>query len=482
MYDIEVKIASKNGWMTPAESRAYYGKYSRGIVTVHWWGGGEGANMHDAIVNYLLGSASRGASSSNYIVSDNKITMSVHPDNVAYASTSGNPVSISIEFQPTLSAEGYKKGGWLIRELEKRYGVDMQVLPHNYWNSTQCPGTISLDRLVQEANKWATGQYEPAPVTPTPTPSPTPVNLTFSTITPSTYVANKPTTNLFQINKDTWAEIGIVKSFPKGEKIDIYGVVKNSKLNTEWYVTKYGYDNKLPNGFSKADLDLYVAPVPVPAPEVLPVVTEITPTKKMYTLANAKLLNIKDMGIVKTFPLDTPIDVRAKATYAGKEYYLTEYGFTNKTNQGFLIGDLKDKETLPIPQPPSEVPEWRRNLQDQDDTKYWLKEDHKLIDITTGKPAVTNGMETTFEKDDEFVSSARTKVGTTEYRITDYSFKKGIMHGLPIDKLTLTAPGVPNIDPIPTPTDPVVSANVVIAFLQTIQAAIAAFIATLGKK
>src|SRR5690606_17621289 len=119
--------------------------------------------------------------------------------------------------------------------------------------------------------------------------------------------------------------------------------------------------------------------------------------------SNAKLLNIKDHSVVKTFALDTPMEIVAKALWQGKEFYLTKYAYDNKTNQGFLVGDLKaDKEpanpepTPPTPEPPvePEQPEWKKNLRDIDDTKYWFKNDQKLIDITTGKPAIVNGTKT----------------------------------------------------------------------------------------
>ena len=37
MYPIEVKISSKNGWQYPNEAKAYYGRYDRNGITVHWW-------------------------------------------------------------------------------------------------------------------------------------------------------------------------------------------------------------------------------------------------------------------------------------------------------------------------------------------------------------------------------------------------------------------------------------------------------------
>lgn len=160
MYPIEIKLASKNGWFTPQESNGYYkARYAREGITVHWWGDGSGANNHDNIVNYILVQAQEGIKSVNYVLSDNKITMLVNPDNVAWASQGGNPTTVSIEFQPTLGAEGYKKGGWLINQLEQRYGHRMSLYPHNHWFATSCPGTIDINRLRAEADKWGAGGY-----------------------------------------------------------------------------------------------------------------------------------------------------------------------------------------------------------------------------------------------------------------------------------------------------------------------------------
>jgi hypothetical protein len=123
MYPIEFKICSKNGWFTPSEAKSYYGRYDREGVTVHWWGNGQGADGHDGIVNYFLSQAQAGAKSVNYVVSDNKITLMVGPDDVAWASQSGNPTTVSIEFQPTLGAEGYKKGGKVSSASSRADGI-----------------------------------------------------------------------------------------------------------------------------------------------------------------------------------------------------------------------------------------------------------------------------------------------------------------------------------------------------------------------
>lgn len=391
MYNIESKPAAKAVWFTPSEARSYYGKYARDGITIHWWGDNTGANNHDNIVNYFL---RRTDGSVNYVLSDNKITMMVDPDNVAWTSQSGNATTISIEHQPTLSAEGYKKSGWLVWQLEQRYGKTLKLYPHNYWWSTQCPGTLSLDRIRQEADKWKRGEYN----TPAPTPPTAAANLEWIKFaSPVVYKTNKQPTSLWDFNKTAWNQFTQpVKTFGLAETFVAYGRVINHTLNATYLVTEYSFTKKIANGVNEADLSLPVQPVPPPTP---------------------------------------------------------------------------------IPAPEPEKPEWVKNIRDIDNTIMWVKQDCELIDITTGKPTGTKR----FAKDEEFVASALTSVGKTEYRLTDYSYKKGVYSGVPTDNLTLTAPGVPNIPPVPQ-VPATIDKNVVIAFLETIVRAITNFIDSLRKQ
>lgn len=454
-YTIENKPASKNGWFTPQEARNYYGRYDRHGITWHWWGGGERADKHDNIVNYLLGNAQRGVSSVNYVVSDRKITMSVGPDNVAWTSQSGNPVTVGVELQPTLGAEGYKKAGWLAAELAKRYGGDRKYYPHKYWNATQCPGTISLDRIRQEEDKWQRGDYNKKPA-----PAP---KWNFVAKKGKAQVKGTGADGLWVLKSPQLSGQGVT-IVAEGTLMDFVGYVTNGDSvngNKKWWKNVYG------NYFSAAYSPEYVAPAPKPTPSPTPppkpaptdpVASPVKPVV-MYTLANAKVLNIDDRKVLKTLPLNTPIDVAGECTWKGNKFYLTKWAMDNKKLQGFLVGDLKEsKDPAPVeptpnpkptPTPEPDDPEWVKNLRDIDDTEFWLKEDTPLVDITTGKPAVINGEEFVLNKDDSFVASALTVVGKKEYRITDYSFKKGIFNGVPTDSLTLTPPGVPDIDPVP---------------------------------
>jgi hypothetical protein len=152
MYEIEQKICSKNAWFTPQEALEYYGRFSREGITLHGWGGNETADKHDNIVNYFLKQAEAGIKSPNYVLSDNKITCMVDPDMVAWCSTKGNPTTISIECQPNLGDEGYKRLGWLIKMLEGKYDHRMSLYPHKYWQPTSCPMELSIDRARQSAD------------------------------------------------------------------------------------------------------------------------------------------------------------------------------------------------------------------------------------------------------------------------------------------------------------------------------------------
>jgi hypothetical protein len=374
MYDIEIKPCAKSGWYTPEEARRHYGKYGRDGITVHWWGDGTGASNHDNIVNYLNGRGAKGeAPTANYVLSDIKITNMVSPDNVAWTSGNGNATTIGVETQPTLGNEGYKKWGWLVWQLEQRYSRRLALYRHSNWMSTACPGTISLDRIRQEADKWARGEYNPTPPTPVP---PATAQLEWSTIPAREYRTRKQPTMLWNFDKTSWAAITAVKPYNQGDPVNIYGQCVNKTLGATYLVTKYSYDKKIANGFNIVDMELVEQPAPTPLPPE------------------------------------------------------------------------------PVPEPPVPDPaEWEKNLRDVDDTKYWITEDCQLWDIAGNKPA-EGKFAKSFKKGDEFVAGATTFAHNMDWRITQYSFDKRFYNGLPINKLTLTPPSVPDVPPVPQPPTP----------------------------
>lgn len=284
-YTVEIKQASKNGYHTPSEARAYYGRYDRAGITVHWWGDGTGASNHDNIVNYMNNQAAAGNKSVNYVLSDNKITLCVSPDNVAWASQSGNPTTISVETQPTLGAEGYKKWGWLVDQLEQRYGRSLPLYPHSQWFATACPGSIDLNRIRAEANKWKTGQYDPKPPVVLP-PVPPPV-ITLppppQVVLQITDIVNKKVklirqANLWDLHFAKYADAKAVKSLPAGTVIEVSAEAKHP-LGSTYYLSEYSHSKGISQGINVKDCeDVKAVPIPTteppaPIPTPIPVLT-----------------------------------------------------------------------------------------------------------------------------------------------------------------------------------------------------------------
>ena len=302
-YPIEIKICSKNGWQTPAESQAYYGRYSRDGIAVHWWGDGTGASNHDNIVNYISNKAVNGTGSANYVLSDNKITLLVSPDNVAWCTFAANAYTISIEFQPTLGAEGYKKAGWLINELEGRYGKTLYLKGHNALvGGTVCPGTLDIGRMRAEADKWKSGGYNPPVVVPTPPVTPR-VDISYSVLpTPITYKVNK-NTNLWDFNTATWAGFKAVKPLNQNDIFTVYAIADNHSTKSHYGVTEYSYTRKITNGVNMADLDLVpdpVQPFPTPPEPPKPPVTPPAPVEPPVVDPDRNAVIAFLLGLVKS--------------------------------------------------------------------------------------------------------------------------------------------------------------------------------------
>lgn len=305
-YGIEIKLMAKTGYHTPAEAKAYYGRYNRTGVTWHWWGDGTGASNHDNIVNYISGKARAGTGSVNYVLSDNKITMGVNPDNVAWCSQAGNPTTISVELQPTLGAEGYKKAGWLLDQLEQRYGRSLQSFPHKHWFATACPGTIDINRIRAEADKWKRGDYDPKPPvvkppTPSvPTPKPTPtVKLEVKNVTDTTVKLTKDA-SLWDLGFAKYADAKEVTKLPNGSDFGVSAVVTHP-LGSKYYMTEYSYSKGISTGVNVKDTD---HPDPdklndpiSPPPVVVP--TPVTPSNPVPIDPKPPVVN-PDAGVPDT--------------------------------------------------------------------------------------------------------------------------------------------------------------------------------------
>jgi len=360
MYQIEVRLANKNGYHTPDEARRYYGKYSRSGVTIHWWNTPQAVkdSDHDNIVNYILNKAVNGSGSVNYVLSNNKITLLVNPDNVAWASQGGNPTTVSIECSPHLNAEGYKKLGWLINELFNpntgRYKQNPGYWKHSDWFQTQCPGTISMDEIKNSVAKWFDGQWD-------------------DIVEWKRNLKELPLQTLFACDDQTplrnLNNVGeVIKNFGKGTPFAIKGMTTVGGY--QYYLTQYSFDNGQPNGMAFSELqatDPNAVPVPEPKPEPQMAFTlwkdggVYVPNKtpiQLYDISTARGLG--EIKPIKEFNPTDQIGIAGSVrnSFIDEDFYITRYSFDNKRATGFRATDLEVYvPPRPIPDPPEEPTE-----------------------------------------------------------------------------------------------------------------------------
>lgn len=139
----------------------------------------------------------------------------------------------------------------LIRDIEKRYGINPQVRGHKEISATtSCPGvnigTSQSGWLKNVINNVNDPSY------------PHPIDWTTEAI-------KLPQTTEYELIRDT-ALFNIdtgerVKEFKKGDRLDLDYQYKNFLL------TAWSFDRKIKNGFRLEDLTVYTAPQPDPIPE-----------------------------------------------------------------------------------------------------------------------------------------------------------------------------------------------------------------------
>lgn len=265
-YEIEVKLASKAGYFTPAEARNYYGKYDRSGVTYHWWNSpdriGGGAADHNSIVSYLNGRAAQGqAPTVNYVASEPKLTLCISPDNVAWTSSNGNATTIGVECSPHFTEALYKKLGWLHDQLEQRYNRTLAIYVHFEWQPGTACSPLVKQKIRDYANWWKEQRNMPAPV-PVPTPPKPTVTLQISDI-PNKKVRLVRDANLWDLAFKTWADAKSVKTLPAGTIIEVSANAKHP-LGGNYYLSEYSYSRGVGNGINVKDCEDYTDPVAPP--------------------------------------------------------------------------------------------------------------------------------------------------------------------------------------------------------------------------
>ena len=225
----------------------------------------------------LWQNASRRASSNYGIGTDGRIGCYVQEEDRSWCSSSAANDNVAITIE--VANDGGANTNWhvsdkainslinLMVDICKRYGIKKMnftgnangnLTLHKYFTSTACPGPYlegKMPWIASQVNKKLTSGDSSKP------------KLVWTKFDkPATYICNKQPTNLWNFDSITWSGCKSVKTFNKGDRVDIYGSVLNESLNAVYLLTEYSFTKKITNGFNKVDLDKIVQPAPAPTP------------------------------------------------------------------------------------------------------------------------------------------------------------------------------------------------------------------------
>lgn len=332
---------------------------------------------------------------------------------------------------------------------------------------TICSADLPVEEIWNRATQIINSSNNPTP------PPVTKADLVWEKLAkPVTYVFNKQT-NLWNFNSTTYAGMVAIKSFPEGDRVDIYGKVTNKSIGSTYLLTEYSYTQKITNGFNQADLDVYVAPAPVPTkPEWERNLKDITPVKLQVLTTQTPIVNLLDGSIVKQLGGGTWVDFVKTTTVGGVEYLISSWSAEHGVANGIKRADVGVPEA-----PGNEKPEWLDKWYDIEDVDMYARADTDLINLEDGSTVKV------IERGTKIRVASMTEWFSHKYAITQYSTEKKEGRGIRLDDLDLKP--VTEEPTTPAPEQPpikTVDVNIVIAFLNTIKKLITDFIASLGGK
>ncbi len=439
----------------------------------HWWDDQTRFPSFDGVVATLMNAARQ--ASAHAVVGDGVVQPLVRPQDASWATGNANPFTVSIETDPQIIYMwwdgGDKAKARRIFDTLAEYIADMgwqnlQWFPHKKWMQTGC-NPIDWGSVMARAKEIWNQKYGTAP-----TPQP-PVNASIEYVklpAPVQYIANKQPTKLWNFNQTDWSGFGNgVKDFNKGDQITIVGKGINKNLNREYYMTEYSFNARIPNGFSTADLDAYVAPAPVPVtPEWQKNLKDITPVKLTVLTAQTPLINLNDGSTIKQLGQGTVIDFVKSTVVGGVEYLLSSYSATNAMPNGVRRADVG----VPAQPPVNEKPEWLKNWKDIEDVFMYARADTDLVDLEDGHTIKV------IKRGEKIEVASTTEWHGQKYAITKYSTDKQFGQGIRIDDLDMkpVGDGTPT-EPAPEQPSTQPDMNAVKAFLKMLGDLIAAFLA-----
>lgn len=404
--------------------------------------------------------------SSTYIVTDipGVIYQPVNLDNTSYADGSWASNSRSV----TCEHHGDWRNGYRNETVIQNSALllawlrDIGVV--NHWYRHREVSTLytlcSADLPVDEIWSRATTIIQQANTDVSPTPPATSAKLTWTKFdTVKKYVFNKDA-KLWDFNQTAWSGFGDgIKGFNSGDMVDIYGQVVNENLKSVYYLTEYSFTKGVTNGFNKADLTEYIAPVDT-TPEWVKNRKNIEAVKLMVLPAQTPLYSLLDLSVIKNIAQGTWIDFIQSTTVQGKEYLISSYSGQNGLPNGIL------REAVGVPAvEPNEKPEWLKNWQDIADVTMYARCDTDLVNLEDGSTIKVVPLGTAIE-----VASSTEWFGH-KYAITKYSTEKMEARGIRIDDLDMKPIDTSGTPVPPAETQPeikTINANVVIAFLESL--------------
>ena len=209
-------------------------------------------------LRFLWGDPNRNASSHYYVgIAPNPVEQYVSESDTAW--TDGNRASNARSI--TIETRGDWRFGYnsqetldnliaLVKDIRSRYpGIEYQI--HRDVSQTVCPGDLPVGLV------WKATEPE----------APRKANLRLDI--PDKKVVLIRDTNVWDMSFTSFAGARAVTALPAGTVIDVAGEYDHPLSKTDYYLSKYSWDNNLNNGISKADCIDYV-PRPVEVPVDLP--------------------------------------------------------------------------------------------------------------------------------------------------------------------------------------------------------------------
>lgn len=431
-----------------SQTKAFYGR-PRTIEfgAGHWWDDPSVNPSFNGVVNTLMNPARQ--ASAHAVVGDGVVQELVRQEDTSWATGNANPYTVSIETDPQIYVGGAKAErimATLAEYIADKGWHNLTWRPHKYWMQTGC-NPIDWSEVMRRAKETWQNKYG-TPSTPPPAQNANIEWVQFDK--PVQYIANKQPTKLWNFNQTDWAGFGNgVKDFNKGDQIVIFGKGINKNLNREYLVTQYSFEKRIANGFSTADLDVYVAPAPTPTvPEWQRNLKDITPVKLMVLVEQTPIVNLNDLSIIKQLGQGTYIDFTNSTTVAGVEYLISSYSATNAMPNGIKRSDVG----VPADPPSSEKPEWLENWEDIADVKMYARADTDLVNLEDGSTVKV------IPRGTEIAVASTTEWHGHKYAITEYSTAKKEGRGIRLDDLDMKP--VDDGDINPAPEQPTIDENV----------------------